>query len=99
MLKLAEDETAVLGAKHGRERALEGLSDIPELLVTAGFRGADIRSGGAATHVASDRVVANVQTTGAGDVFMIGYLIGRDRGPTPTAAATLGAKVAAAALV
>ncbi len=98
VLKLSEDETAVLAAKHGRERALEGFSDIPELVLTLGFRGADVRSGGAVTHVAPDRVVANVQTTGAGDVFMIAYLIGRDRGLAPTAAATLGANVAAAML-
>jgi sugar/nucleoside kinase (ribokinase family) len=50
------------------------------------------------THVAPDRVVAGVQTTGAGDVFMIAYLIGRERGLAPTAAATLGANVAAAML-
>lgn len=98
VLKLSEDETAVLGAKRGRERALESLSDIPELLLTLGFRGAEIRVGGAVTHVAPDRVVEGVQTTGAGDAFMIAYLIGRDRGLAPAAAATLGANVAAAML-
>ena len=98
VLKLSEDETAVLGAKHGRERALESFLDIPELLLTLGYRGAEIRSGGAVTHVAPDRVVEGVQTTGAGDVFMIAYLIGRDRGLAPTAAATVGAEVAAAML-
>jgi sugar/nucleoside kinase (ribokinase family) len=98
VLKLSEDETAVLAAGHGRERALETLSEIPELLLTVGFRGAEIRIGGALNHVAPDRVIADVQTTGAGDVFMIAYLIGRERGLAPTAAATLGANVAAAML-
>jgi sugar/nucleoside kinase (ribokinase family) len=98
VLKLSADETAVLAAKRGRERALERLSDLPELLLTLGFRGAEIRVDGAVTHVAPDRVVEGVQTTGAGDVFMIAYLIGRDRGLAPTAAATLGANVAAAML-
>lgn len=98
VLKLSEDETAVLAAEHGRERALESFSAIPELLLTLGFRGADLRIGGAVTHVAPDRVIEGVQTTGAGDVFMIAYLIGRDRGLAPTAAATLGADVAAAML-
>jgi sugar/nucleoside kinase (ribokinase family) len=98
VLKLSEDETAVLAAEHGRERALETLSEIPELLLTLGFRGAEIRFGGALGHVAPDRVIADVQTTGAGDVFMIAYLIGRERGLSPAAAATLGANVAAAML-
>jgi sugar/nucleoside kinase (ribokinase family) len=98
VLKLSEDETAVLAAKHGRERTLETLSEIPELLLTLGYRGAEIRIGGELNHVAPDRVIAGVQTTGAGDVFMIAYLIGRERGLAPTAAATLGANVAAAML-
>jgi sugar/nucleoside kinase (ribokinase family) len=98
VLKLSEDEAAVLAAEHGRERVLENLSNVPELLLTLGFRGADVRIDGTVTHVAPDHVVANVQTTGAGDVFMIAYLIGRERGLEPTAAATLGANVAAAML-
>lgn len=97
-LKLSEDETAVIAPEHGRERALEGLSDIPELLLTHGSRGAEVRVGGALSHVAPEPVVANVQTTGAGDVFMIAYLIGRARDLAPTAAATVGANVAAAML-
>jgi sugar/nucleoside kinase (ribokinase family) len=98
VLKLSEDETAVLAAKDGRESALESLSEVPELLLTLGFRGAEIRIDGAVTHVAPDRVVPNVQTTGAGDVFMIAYLIGRHRGLPPTKAASLGANVASAML-
>jgi sugar/nucleoside kinase (ribokinase family) len=98
VIKLSEDETAVVASEHGREHALQKLSDIPELLLTHGSRGAEIRAGGTLSHVAPDRVVADVQTTGAGDVFMIAYLIGRARDLTPTTAATLGAEVAAAML-
>ncbi len=97
-LKLSEDETGVLAAEGGRERALDALSGIPELLLTLGFRGAEIRVGGAVSSVAPDRVIGNVQTTGAGDAFMIAYLIERHRGLAPTAAATQGANVAAAML-
>ena len=98
VLKLSEDETAVLAAEHERGGTLDTLSGIPELLLTLGFRGAEIRAGGAVSHVAPDRVIADVQTTGAGDVFMIAYLIGRHRGLAPTAAASLGANVAAGML-
>ena len=98
VIKLSEDETAVVASEHGRERALEKLSNVPELLLTHGSRGAEIRTGGTLSHIAPDRVVSDVQTTGAGDVFMIAYLIGRARELDPTAAATLGAKVAATML-
>jgi sugar/nucleoside kinase (ribokinase family) len=97
-LKLSEEEAAVVAAEQGRERALERLSTIPELLFTHGSRGAEIRDGGAMRHVAPEQVVADVQTTGAGDVFMIAYLIGRARELAPAAAATLGVNVAAAML-
>ena len=97
-LKLSEDETAVVASEHGLERALERLSNIPELLLTHGSRGAEVRTGGTLSHVAPDQVVADVQTTGAGDVFMIAYLIGRARDLAPTAAAALGASVAATML-
>jgi sugar/nucleoside kinase (ribokinase family) len=97
-LKLSEDETAVVASAPGRERALERLSHIPELLLTHGSRGAEVRSDGTLSHVAPDQVVADVQTTGAGDVFMIAYLIGRARDMAPGAAAALGANVAATML-
>ncbi len=97
-LKLSEDETAVVASGDQRERALERLSDVPELLLTHGSRGAEIRSEGTLGRVAPDQVVADVQTTGAGDVFMIAYLIGRARDLAPTAAAALGANVAATML-
>jgi sugar/nucleoside kinase (ribokinase family) len=99
VLKLSEDETAVLTAQHGREAVLSTLSVIPELLFSLGPRGAEIRVRGAVQgRVEPDHVITNVQTTGAGDAFMIAYLIGRQRGLAPPAAGTLGANVAAAML-
>jgi sugar/nucleoside kinase (ribokinase family) len=98
VLKLSEDETAVLAAGQERQRALDALSDIPELLLTHGSRGVEIRVGGMLSNVEPDHVVADVQTTGAGDVFMTAYVIGRSRDLAPPAAAALGANVAAAML-
>jgi sugar/nucleoside kinase (ribokinase family) len=88
----------VLAADNGRDHLLKALADVPELLLTLGFRGAEIRTGATADHVSPDRVITDVQTTGAGDAFMIAYLVGRHRGAAPTAAAGLAADVTAAML-
>jgi sugar/nucleoside kinase (ribokinase family) len=98
VLKLSEDEADVLARDAGRDAALAELAGVPELLLTLGFRGAEIRCAGTASHVPAHHVVADVQTTGAGDAFMIGYLIGRHRGLAPPDAATMGADVSAAML-
>ena len=98
VLKVSEDEIDVLGGEQGREAALDALSGIPELLLTHGFRGAEVRTGGVRSHVTPDRAIPDVQTTGAGDTFMIAYLVGRNRDLDPTAAASLGVNVTAAML-
>jgi sugar/nucleoside kinase (ribokinase family) len=97
-LKVSEDELAVLASEHGRETALDALSGIPELLLTHGFRGAEVCTGGVWSHVTPDRAIPDVQTTGAGDTFMIAYLVGRNRDLDPIAAASLGVNVTAAML-
>ena len=97
-LKLSEDEAAIVASEHDGERALDILSGIPELLLTHGSRGAEIRVDGTLSHVVPDQALADVQTTGAGDVFMIAYLIGRARKLAPPTAGTLGANAAAAML-
>jgi sugar/nucleoside kinase (ribokinase family) len=98
VLKLSEDEIAVLIAEQGRDAVLDALSAAPELLLTHGPRGADVRTADSQTHIAPDRAISDVHTTGAGDTFMIAYLIGRARDLDPIAAAGLGADVAAAML-
>jgi sugar/nucleoside kinase (ribokinase family) len=98
VLKLSEDEIAVLGAERGTEAVLEALSAVPELLLTHGPRGAEVRAGGSRSRVAPEQAISDVHTTGAGDTFMIAYLIGRGRDLAPAPAATLGVKVAAAML-
>ena len=98
VLKVSEDELAVLAGEHGSETALDAFSDIPELVLTHGFRGAEVRTGGARSRIAPDRAIPDVQTTGAGDAFMIAYLVGRNRDLDPVDAASLGANVSAAML-
>ena len=98
VLKVSEDEIDVLSGEQGREAALDALSGIPELLLTHGFRGAEVRTGGVRSHVTPDRAIPDVQTTGAGDAFMIAYLVGRNRDLDPVDAASLGANVSAAML-
>jgi ribokinase len=98
MLKLSEEESAVLAGGGERERALDALSAVPELLVTLGPQGVEVRVDGAASRVSPDRVVTNVHATGAGDAFVIAYLIERHRGLAPVEAAVVGADVAAAML-
>ena len=98
VLKVSEDEMSVLAADQGLDRCLDTLSGIPELLLTLGPRGVEIHAGGDVSRVVPDPVVAEVQTTGAGDVFMVAYVIGRNRGLAPTRAAIVGAEVTAAML-
>jgi sugar/nucleoside kinase (ribokinase family) len=98
VLKLSEDETAVIASEHGLDTVVELFSRVPELILTHGPRGAEVWSDGAVSTVRPDHVIADVQTTGAGDAFLSAYLIGRERKLDPVAAATLAANVTAAML-
>jgi sugar/nucleoside kinase (ribokinase family) len=98
VLKLSEDETAVIAAERGDDAVLELFARVPELIFTHGPRGAEVWNDGTLTTVTPDQVVADVQTTGAGDAFLSAYLIGRHRQLEPEAAATLAANVTAAML-
>ncbi len=91
-LKLSEEEAAVLG-DPGAE-----LTGVPELILTHGSRGAELHCAGSLTQVAPEHVIPGVQTTGAGDAFMVAYVVGRQRGLAPGAAARLGAQVSSAML-
>ena len=86
VLKLAEDEAIVLdakgfGAQHARKLG------VPEILVTYGSRGCTVYAEGEVTHVPAAWPVLGVQTTGAGDVFMVGYIVARNDGADPPRAA------------
>jgi sugar/nucleoside kinase (ribokinase family) len=88
ILKLAEEEAAVLGG-------VEGLG-VPEIVVTFGSRGATVYAGGVETHVPARPLPRD--PTGAGDAFSIAYLAGRAAGHAPTAAARRATAVVGATL-
>jgi sugar/nucleoside kinase (ribokinase family) len=77
ILKLAEEEAAVLGG-------VEGL-DVPEIVITLGSRGSIVYAGGVEVHVPARPLPHD--PTGAGDAFATAYLAGRAAGHAPAAAA------------
>lgn len=88
ILKLAEEEAAVLGG-------VEGL-DVPEIVVTLGSRGSIVYAGGVETHVPARALPRD--PTGAGDAFATAYLAGRAAGHAPAAAARRATAVVGATL-
>jgi sugar/nucleoside kinase (ribokinase family) len=88
ILKLAEEEAAVLGG-------VEGL-DVPEIVVTLGSRGSIVYTGGAEIHVPANPLPED--PTGAGDAFATAYLAGRAAGHAPAAAARRATAVVGAIL-
>lgn len=94
VLKLAEDEAIVLAdgvfnERHARELGAQ------EILVTYGSEGCTLYVNGAGEHVPAAWPVLGVQTTGAGDVFMVGYVAARSDGEEPVAAAGLASELVA----
>lgn len=86
ILKLADDEAVVLAGDTfdgSHARAL----GIREVLVTFGSEGCTLYVDGDMEHVPAAWPVLGVQTTGAGDVFMVGYVAARSDGHEPRTAA------------
>jgi sugar/nucleoside kinase (ribokinase family) len=92
VLKLSLEEAQIVagGAFHAEAARQLG---VPEILVTLGSKGAALHLGGAITHIPTTPVLG-VQTTGAGDAFMVAYIMSREQG-----APALEAARAATALV
>ena len=85
VLKLSEEEARIVaggpfGAKTARTLGVE------EILVTLGSSGEDVWVDGHVTHVPTTPVLG-VQTTGAGDAFMVAYATARTDGASPADAA------------
>jgi sugar/nucleoside kinase (ribokinase family) len=94
ILKLAEDEAVVLARGRFAERDARVLG-APEILVTFGSAGCTLYIEGESEHVPAAWPVLGVQTTGAGDVFMVAYMAARSDGEAPRAAAELASELVA----
>jgi sugar/nucleoside kinase (ribokinase family) len=86
VLKLAEEEaTVVAGGRFDGDAAAR--LGVPEILVTLGSAGSIVYAEGHEDGVAVAGPVLEVQTTGAGDVFMVAYIGARSEGVSPPEAA------------
>ena len=94
ILKLAEDEAVVVAGGDFEERHARALGP-REILVTFGSEGSRLYVDGESEHVPAAWPVLGVQTTGAGDVFMVGYVAARSDGAEPRAAAERASELVA----
>jgi sugar/nucleoside kinase (ribokinase family) len=88
ILKLAEEEAAVLG-----DLAALG---VPEVVVTHGTRGCHVYANGSVEHVPA--MGLDVDPTGAGDMFSAAYMAARAARQSPTAAARRASTIVAEVL-
>ena len=85
VLKLSEEEARTVGGGAFGAATAQSLG-VPEILATLGSRGEDVWVDGLITHVPT-KPVLGVETTGAGDAFMVGYAAARVDGALPVEAA------------
>jgi sugar/nucleoside kinase (ribokinase family) len=85
VLKLSEEEARIVGGGSFDASTARHLG-VEEILVTLGSRGEDLWLDAAVTHIPTTPVF-DVETTGAGDAFMVAYLTARDDGANPADAA------------
>jgi hypothetical protein len=93
-LKLSEEEARIVAGGPFDADAAAGLG-VPEVLVTMGSHGAVVFAGGRETLVPAAWPVLGVQTTGAGDAFMVAYAAARVDGSDPVAAAAAASRLVA----
>lgn len=85
VLKLSEEEAEpIVGELTAKSLAEIGVA---EVVITLGSRGSLVYADGELTPVPARPVVANVDTTGAGDEYAAIYLAARSRGRSPVLAA------------
>jgi sugar/nucleoside kinase (ribokinase family) len=94
VLKVADDEAEVLAGGTFDAASARALG-VPEVLVTHGSAGYDLYVDGEPLRVAAVRPVADVDPTGAGDMFAVAYAAGRAAGARPVDAAQRAAQLVA----
>ena len=93
-LKLSEEEARIV-ADGPFDQATAASLGVPEVLLTLGSHGAVVFSEGADTFVPAAWPVLGVQTTGAGDAFMVGYATSRADGHDAITAARNASRLVA----
>lgn len=93
-LKLSEEE-ALIVAGGPFDRASATALGVPEVLLTLGSHGAVVFADGTDTFVPAAWPVLGVQTTGAGDAFMVAYATSRADGHDAAAAARNASRLVA----
>jgi sugar/nucleoside kinase (ribokinase family) len=93
VLKLSEEEATIAAGGLFGASAAQALG-VREILVTLGSEGEDVWVDGVLTHVPTTPVLG-VETTGAGDAFMVAYVSARHDGATPVEAARAGSALVA----
>jgi len=95
VLKLAEEEARVIATPRSFDAESAFGLGVPEVLLTLGSRGSIVYANGVETAVPAARPVLGVQTTGAGDVFMVSYIVARSDGADPVPAAERASRIVA----
>jgi sugar/nucleoside kinase (ribokinase family) len=93
-VKLSEEEARTV-AGGPFDRAVAARLRVPEVLLTLGSHGAVVFSADGETFVSAAWPVLGVQTTGAGDAFMVGYASARVDGADPVEAARSASRLVA----
>jgi sugar/nucleoside kinase (ribokinase family) len=97
VLKLSEEEARIVAAGTFDASTAHSLG-VEEILVTLGSHGEDVWIGRSVTHVPTTPILG-VETTGAGDAFMVGYAAARIDGASPVDAARAASALVARLLV
>jgi sugar/nucleoside kinase (ribokinase family) len=96
-LKLAEDEAEIIAGGELHAGIVDDLG-VPVVLHTLGSRGAVVYERGRRTHVPAAWPVLGVETTGAGDLFMVAYVAACSDGAVPVEATRVGSELVARVL-
>lgn len=81
VLKLADDETAIVGGGASEAELAQRLG-VPEIIFSHGSRGAALHYGGEVTRLEPGHICTG-NVTGAGDALMTAYVVARQRGHAP----------------